>query len=96
MSIVVRFQPANMTKEKYDATNKKLEEAGVDWMPDGLDYHICFGEDGDLKVSEIWDSREQCEAFQEKLMPILEEEGVQIGGEPEVFEIHGQEKRGQD
>ena len=26
MSIVVRFQPANLTKEKYDSTNEKLEE----------------------------------------------------------------------
>ena len=92
MSIVVRFQPANLTKEKYDATNKKLEEAGVEWMPDGLDYHVCFGEDGDLKVSEIWDSREQMDAFGEKL-PVLTEAGIEFAGEPQIFEVHNLERR---
>ena len=95
MSIVIRFKPQGLTKETYDKVSEKIQ-ATTDWMPDGLDYHVCFGDDGDLKVSEIWDSREQCEAYQEQLMPILQEEGVQIGGEPEVFEVHGLEKRGQD
>ena len=94
MSIVIRFKPQNLTKETYDNASAKIEEK-LDWPPDGLDYHVCFGEDGDLKVSEIWDSREQCEAFQEKLMPVLQEAGVQIGDEmPEIYEVHGLEKRG--
>ena len=93
MSIVVRYQPANLTKEKYDATNRKVEEADIGWPPDGLEYHVCFGEDGDLKVSEIWDSREQMEAFGEKLMPVLAEAGIEMAGEPQVFEAHYIEKR---
>jgi len=43
MSIVVRFSPANLTAEKYDESTRKLEEAGVDFPPEGLDYHVCFG-----------------------------------------------------
>ena len=93
MSIVVRFQPANLTKEKYDSTNEKIRAAGVDWPPDGLDYHVCFGEDGDLKVSEIWDSREQMDAFGEQLMPLLSEAGIEMAGEPQVFEAHNIDKR---
>ncbi len=93
MSIVVRFKPANLTKDKYDASTQKLEEAGVTWPPDGLDYHVCFGEDGDLRVSEIWDSREQMEAFGEHLMPVLQDAGIEFSGEPEVFEAHQIEKR---
>jgi len=93
MSIVVRFQPANLTKEKCDSTNEKLEEAGVEWMPEGLDYHVCFGEDGDLKVSVIWDSHDQMEAFGEKLMPVLSDASVEMAGEPQVFEVHNLEKR---
>ena len=93
MSIVVRFQPVNLTKEKYDSTNQKLEEAGVEWLPDGLDLHVCFGDDGDLKVSEIWDSREQMEAFGEKLMPVLADAGIEFSGEPQIFEVHNLEKR---
>jgi hypothetical protein len=93
MSIVVRYAPVNLTKEKYDATNQKLAEAGVDWLPDGLLMHVCFGDDGDLKVSEIWDSREQWETFGEKLMPVLSEAGIEFSGEPAVFEAHSLETR---
>ena len=92
MSVVVRFPTTSLTKEKYDETNRLLEEAGVDFPPEGLDYHVCFGQDGDLKVSEIWDSREQLEAFGEKLMPILRQAGIDISGEPEIFEVHNIER----
>jgi len=93
MSIVVRFPVTSLTKEKYDETNRLLEEAGVEFPPEGLDYHVCFGEDGDLKVSEIWDSREQLEAFGERLMPILNQAGIEFSGEPEIFEVHNIDKR---
>jgi len=91
MSIVVRFHPANLTAEKYDATNSKVEEAG--FPPEGLDYHVCFGSRGNLMVSEIWDSREQLEAWGEKLMPVLAEAGIEFSAEPDVFEVHAIVKR---
>jgi hypothetical protein len=93
MSIVVRFHPASLTAEKYDASTSKLEEAGIDFPPEGLDYHVCFGSEGNLMVSEIWDSREQFEAFGERLMPVLSETGIEFSAEPEVFEVHNIEKR---
>ncbi len=93
MSIVVRFNPASLTAEKYDKTTRMLEEAGVDFPPEGLDYHVCFGSDGNLRVSEIWDSREQFEAFGERLMPVLSEAGIEFSGEPEVSEVHNIVKR---
>ena len=91
MSILVRFAPASLTAAQYDESISKLQEAG-DFPPDGLDYHVCFGADGDLKVSEIWDSREQFEAFGERLMPILAEIGIEAG-EPATLEIHNIVKR---
>jgi hypothetical protein len=93
LSIVVRYHPASLTAEKYDATNEQLEAAGLEWPADGLDYHVCFGADGNLMVSEIWDSREQWEAFGERLMPVLAEAGIEMSREPEVFEAHEIEKR---
>jgi len=54
MSILVRFSPKSVTAEKYDQTMRTLEEKGL-WPTDGVDYHVCFGTDGDLLVSEIWD-----------------------------------------
>jgi len=93
MSIVVRFSPIGLTAEKYDATTQKLEAAGEEFPPEGLEMHVCFGSDGDLRVSEIWDSRERFEAFGEKLMPVLSETGIDFSGEPEVYEVHNLEKR---
>ena len=91
MSIVVRFHPSNLTAEKYDESHPKVEAAG--FPADGLDYHVCFGPDDNLSVSEIWDSREQFEAWGEKLMPVLTGAGIEFSGEPEVFEIHNVMRR---
>ena len=86
MAIVVRFNPPSLTASQYDSTIAALEAQG-NWPPDGLDYHVCFGDDGSLLVSEIWDSQEQFEAFGERLMPVLEQAGIEPG-EPTVFQAH--------
>ena len=86
MSILIRFEPDSTTKDQYDEAVRKLEEAG-DIPADGLDYHVCFMVDGQLAVSEIWDSREKFEAFGEKLMPVLADVGIDPG-EPKELEVH--------
>jgi hypothetical protein len=87
MSVLVRFAPASVvTTEQYDETIRRLEGSD-DFPPDGLDYHCCFLADGNVRVSEIWDSLEQFQAFGERLMPILAEVGIDPG-EPEMLEIH--------
>jgi hypothetical protein len=92
MSILARFTPANVTTQQYDESLRRLDEAG-DWPPNGLEYHVAFtGSDGNFRVSEIWDSREQFEAFGERLMPLLAEIGIEPG-EPELLEIHNIIKR---
>jgi hypothetical protein len=86
MSILVRFSPSSLSATDYDETIRRLQDGG-DFPPDGLDYHVCFGSDGSLRVSEIWDSREQFESFGERLMPLLADVGIDPG-EPELIEIH--------
>jgi hypothetical protein len=93
MSILVRFTGApGMTAEKYDATMPNIEAAG-EFPPDGLEYHVAFSSGGSFRVSEIWDSKEQFEAFAPRLMPILAEGGIELAGAPEVVEIHNIIKR---
>jgi hypothetical protein len=92
MSIVVRFKPTSLTAAKYDEVLVQIKSAGT-FPPDGMDYHVCFGADDDLRVSEIWDSREQFAAFGERLMPILSAAGIEFSGEPKVFEVHNIVKR---
>ena len=93
MSVVVRHQPKGLTREKYDEVSRRIGSAGS-WPPDGMDLHVLFGQEGDLRVSEIWDSEEQFRAFASRLMPVLDEVGVSRG-DPEVFEVHELQKRPQ-
>jgi hypothetical protein len=88
MSIVVRLSPTNVTREKYDEVAGRLESAGMWPSPDGLEYHVLFGSEGNLRVSEIWESQQQFEAFGEHLMPILADAGIGFSAEPEIFEVH--------
>ena len=92
MSIVVRHRLSGLTRQQYDEVSRRLEELGA-WPPEGLQMHVCFGSEGDLRVSEIWDSEEQLRAMVEKLLPVANEVGVQIIGEPEIFEVHSLETR---
>ena len=91
-SILARFAPtSNVTTEQYDETIRRLEKSG-DWLPEGLEYHVAFKSDGGFRVSEIWDSREQFDAFGERLMPVLKDVGIEPG-KPEMLEIHNIIKR---
>ena len=92
MSVVVHFQPVGLTRQQYDEVSRRMEEAGV-WPPNGMQLHVLFGADGNLRVTEVWESSEQLRAFGEQhLLPVLNEVGVQTTGEPEVFEVHALEQ----
>jgi hypothetical protein len=87
-SILARFTTApNVTTEQYDEMIRRMTESG-DWPADGLDYHVAFHSNGQLCVSEVWDSRGQLEAAVERLMPMLKDVGIELAGEPVVLEIH--------
>jgi hypothetical protein len=91
MSVLIRFAPASLTAEQYDESVRRLEGEG-NWPPDGLEYHCCFGSEGSLRVSEIWDSREQLDAFGQRLMPVLSAVGIEPG-QPEIMDVHNVIKR---
>jgi len=88
MSIVVRYAPVPAsTVEQYDEVMRRLQESGE--MPaDGFDYHVAFLSQGQLLVSEVWDSQEQLEAFAMRVMPLLADVALEHSGQPEIFEVH--------
>jgi hypothetical protein len=88
MSIVVRFHPTNVDRANYEETMRRLEEAGLWPNPAGLEVHVAFGAEDNIKVSEIWASREQFQAQAEGLMPVLADLGIEFSGDPEVLEVH--------
>ena len=91
--LLVRFTAAgDVSTDQYDETIRRLEKSG-DWLPEGLDYHCAFRSNGKFRVSEVWDSREQFDAFGERLMPVLKDVGIELSGEPEMLEIENIIKR---
>jgi hypothetical protein len=91
--VLARFTAApNVTTEQYDETIRRLEKSG-DWLPEGLEFHVAFKSNGNFRVSEIWDTREQFDAFGERLMPVLKDVGIELSGEPEMLEIYNIIKR---
>jgi hypothetical protein len=86
VSILVRFAPQDLATDKYDEVIRRLESEG-DFPPEGLEFHVCFRPEGQVAVSEVWESKEQFEAFGERLMPILSDAGIDPG-EPSLIEVH--------
>jgi hypothetical protein len=91
MSMLARFAPTGATAQQYDEVTRRLEADGI-WPPDGLEYHCAFLVDGNLRVSEIWDSREQFDAFGQRLMPVLADVGIDPG-QPEILDVYAVVKR---
>ena len=87
MPMLVRYHPSSLTREQYDTVSSKLEAAVAGQQHTGPLVHVCFGEEGNLSVSEIWNSREEWEEEGKTLMPILDEVGVQMSAPPDTFEV---------
>ena len=85
MAMLIRFNPSGLTTEQYYSVGEKLEEGGH-WPPQGMLSHVCFGSSGNLRISEVWESREQLEQFAQKLMPLLQEANLDPG-EPEILDV---------
>ena len=70
MSVLVRFSPPSLTAEQYDAVLARLYEEGIQPAP-GLELEVCFGSGDQMKVSVLFDSKEDLDAFGARLQPIL-------------------------
>ena len=88
MAVVVRYAPRALGREQYEQVNQILQSHGNADPPQELLIHVLFGEEGDMRVSEIWDSEEAWRDWYEgPLDQALREAGLE-GFEPEVFEAH--------
>jgi hypothetical protein len=74
------------TREKYDQVRSRLELTG-DWPAPGLVFHAAYGGSNVEGVFEVWESREAWEQFGEKLMPLLDEVGINAG-QPQVQDVY--------
>ena len=93
MSIVVRYAPVpSTTTDQYDEVVRRLQESG-ELPADGFDYHVAFYSEGQLRVTEVWDSLEQFQAFGQRVMSLLADVALEHSGQPEILEVHNIIKR---
>jgi hypothetical protein len=86
MAITVKFEGVPTTREKYDKVRTRLEEAG-DWPAPGLVFHAAYGGSNIDGVFEVWESGDAFERFGSKLMPLLDEVGIDAE-EPQVLDVY--------
>ena len=81
MSAVIMQRWAGFTEEQYEALR-----GIVQWdteTPDGMRLHVATFSDGELAMTDVWDSEEQFMTFvQTRIMPGVSQLG--IAGQPET------------
>jgi hypothetical protein len=75
-----------MSPAEYDETILKVNQAGAG-APKGRTCHVEFLEGDKVAVFDVWDSKEDFDAFGRTLTPILEGVGVEVP-ELQVAEVH--------
>jgi hypothetical protein len=86
MALIIHFSPKNMDDTKYAEVLRRLQAKGAA-APKGRLHHACYGDKKALRVTDVFDTQPNFEAFGKILVPILGETGVDVG-QPEVFEVH--------
>ena len=86
MAFVMRFTGDGFTTQNYDEVTRRLEAAG-EGSPAGRIFHVCFGDPQNVRISDIWDTRENFDRFFGVVGGIMQELGLS-GNEPEFFEVH--------
>ena len=85
MAVIAIFDVRGTTAAKYEESLRRLEEIGQR-IPDGQLYHICYGDEDNLQVIDVFESQAKLDAFGAKLKPILKELGIEATAR--VFAVH--------
>ncbi len=75
--IGVYIQSSSMTVEQYQSVDERLRTAVGDRI-EGLMLHTCFREGEGLAIFDVWETQEAFEALGSKLMPIIQEMGIEM------------------
>ena len=88
MSVVLVHEGS--TREQYEEVVRKMTggksrlESPSDWPVPGLLVHAAGEGPRGFRVVDVWESEETCNAFGERLAPLLQEVGAE-GPPPEVY-----------
>ena len=79
--ILEQVMPEGVSLEMLDLVTDEMK---VDEdPPEGMRVHVHFGQDGRIRIVDVWDSQEAFESFREnRLMPAMQAVMQRQGGEP--------------
>ena len=84
---VCRIIETGVSPEQYEKIRDKV--GARDNPPDGGQLHIAaISTDGTIRIIEVWDTREQAEAFSEKVRAARQEMGAGAMPPVEYLELH--------
>jgi hypothetical protein len=91
MPVVLVHEGPTLTQERYEQVTQRFKGGGKmespsDWPVEGLLAHIAGQGENGFRVVDVWESEDACRSFGEKLMPLLQELGV--NEQPEIYPAH--------
>ena len=85
---ICRMIDTGATPDQYEQVRARVG-LGDEVPPGGVLHIAAKGDDGMLRVIEVWDSRDMAEEFTKKVMAAREELGIATGRPPiQYFEVH--------
>jgi hypothetical protein len=84
---ICRIIETGATPEQYDQVSERLEMG--DGAPSGAEIHVAaLGEDGTIRILELWDSREQADQFTDRVRAAREEVGMSAPPSITYMDVH--------
>jgi hypothetical protein len=93
LAFVQIFVAPGVSPDQYD---KVIELGQGGALAEGEIFHVAGAMEDGWWVIDAWESREQCNANMQRLMPAFQQAGIDVSslGPPKEFEIHNLMVRG--
>ena len=89
MPVAAVMEFRNTTLEQYDEVIRRMGYEPGGSGPDGALFHWVAATDDGIRVTDVWESAEQYQAFAEtKIGPITREVGIDTPPEVTMYEVH--------
>lgn len=90
MAVMMVLKVDGGTLDQYDQATKEVFGGTLtpSELPKGLLSHVCVATDNGVKVVDVWDSKEDFEAFGAVLVPAMKNANVPSTAVPKFYEVH--------
>ena len=86
---VCRFVETPATPEQYDRVMARVAAGGA--STEGRTVHVAaVGEDGKIRIFDVWDTQAQAEAFGEAVRAARQEVGISEEPKITILDVHNQ------